>query len=223
MNDMRSFIQYQGKKCLAVGLLLMLFVLVYDTVGAQSGGQFCVRAFDDRNGNGLFDGGEPLLSRGLSLNLMDAQNVTVASALLDQSPTAAQGVVCFQRLSPGQYTITVTSAEFKATTPAAFTTTINDTSVEVVQYGAQSITASAAQPPAASAATGTLDRTQLARIVLSALGALVVIAGMVMLGFIVYYFVIRNRRSAVKVVDQRRTTGSIPPVSTIDTGEVPKA
>jgi hypothetical protein len=30
---------------------------------AQSGGQFCVRAFEDRNGNQQHDGGEPFLTR----------------------------------------------------------------------------------------------------------------------------------------------------------------
>jgi hypothetical protein len=71
-----------------------------------------VRAFEDTNANGKLDAGEALLTRGINVNLLDAQNVTIASALLDQSPTAAQGVVCFQFLAAGQYTINI-SAEYE--------------------------------------------------------------------------------------------------------------
>ncbi|MBZ0279084.1 MAG: hypothetical protein K8I60_23260, partial [Anaerolineae bacterium] len=115
--------------------VLALLVLVPVTA-AQSGGQLCVRAFEDRSGNGTLDAGEPLLTRGISVNLLDASNVTVASALMDESPTSAQGVICFQGLPGGQYTVAITSAEYTATTPDLITTTIAaDGLPTVVEYG----------------------------------------------------------------------------------------
>src|SRR5689334_19822978 len=110
-------------------IIIAVLLLIGSSVHAQtqaSGGQFCVRAFEDTNANGKLDAGEALLTHGINVNLLNAQNVTIASALLDQSPTAAQGVVCFQFLAAGQYTINISSAEYKATTPASITTTIAD-------------------------------------------------------------------------------------------------
>src|SRR6185369_17943230 len=93
-------------------ILTLVFALSGTAVAAQqTGGQLCVRSFEDRNGNGKLDAGEPLLTRGVSINLLDAGGITVASALLDTSPTAAQGVVCFQFLASGQYSVEVTSAD----------------------------------------------------------------------------------------------------------------
>jgi hypothetical protein len=70
-------------------VLVILFVWAALPAAAQTGGQFCVRAFEDRNGSGARDGGEPLLTRGLAVNLLNAEGVTVASGLLESSPTAA--------------------------------------------------------------------------------------------------------------------------------------
>lgn len=82
---------------------LILFILVISlfvsgiAAAQQAGGQFCVRAFEDRNGNGLheLDGSEPFLTRGVSAQLLDINNVVVATSLLDNSPTAINGVICF--------------------------------------------------------------------------------------------------------------------------------
>jgi len=203
-------------------LLLTTFMLVGTTVTAQSGGQFCVRAFEDVNANGQIDPGENLLTRGINVNLLDANNVTIASALLDQSPTAAQGVVCFQFLAAGQYTISITSAEFQPTTPASITTSISDSGVpEVVEFGARSITAATA--PAAAAETSVVpDENQIIRILLAGLGALVVIIGLSIVGMIIYAVAFRRRPLPPPPVDPRRTTGSIPAVKTPTTGSTPK-
>src|SRR5262245_44586790 len=118
-------------------LALMIFTLlgVAQATAAQGNGQLCIRSFEDRNRNGQLDGGEPLLTRGVSVNLQDASGITIASALLDQSPTAAQGVVCFPSLAAGQYTVTITSADYTPTTPASITTAITDTGLPaVIQY-----------------------------------------------------------------------------------------
>jgi hypothetical protein len=191
---------------------------------AQGNGQLCVRSFEDRNGNGQLDGGEPLLTRGISINLMDANNVTIASALLEQSPTAAQGVVCFPSLTAGQYTVAITSADYSPTTPTTITTAINEGGLPaVVQFGAR-LAASAQTPAAGSVSTSSItDRDQLARLIISVLGALLVVAGMLVLGVIVYGLAFRNRKPPIQAaMDPRRTTGSMSAVRARETDEHPK-
>lgn len=171
-------------------LSLILLVLGAGIVRAQTGGQFCVRAFEDRNGNGQMDSGEPFLTRGVSVNLLNAQNVTVASGLLDNSPTAAQGVLCFQFLEAGQYSLEITSPDFNATTPSTVTASISEGSIPtLVQYGGQRIT----DAPIITDETTATDEEMLPRLVLSGLGALLVLAGMAVLGMIIYLMAFRQR------------------------------
>ncbi len=201
--------------------IIALLLLIGSTVQAQSGGQFCVRAFEDTNTNGKLDAGEALLTHGINVNLLNAQNVTIASALLDQAPTAAQGVVCFQFLAAGQYTIDISSAEYKATTPASITTTITDGGLPtVVEFGGQSVAA-----PANTANTDTSvnvpavpdDTNQLVRILISVTGTLLVIIGMGILGVIVYLLAFGRRQP---LPDPRLTTGSMRTVDMRDTGSM---
>lgn len=206
------------------GLSIIIIVAALAGIAsAQSGGMFCVRAFEDRNANGALDAGEPLLTRGVSVNLLDAQNITIASSLLDQSPTAAQGVVCFQGLAPGQYTMSITSADYSATTPTTMTTAISANDLPVVmEFGGQRPTVQATAAPAA--ANTALDRDTIARIAVSALGALVAVAGMAFLGIIVYALAFRSRRAVPVGPDPRLSTGSgsMPAVRVRDTSETPK-
>ncbi len=204
-------------------LILMVLIGIIGVTAAQSGGQFCMRAFEDRNSSGTLDAGEPLITRGISVNLLDAQNVTIASALLDQSPTAAQGVVCFQQRPAGQYTMTITSADYTATTPTTMTTALADGDLPIVmEFGGRRAAALATVAPTASA-SGTLDRDSVARIVISALGTLVVVTGMLVLGVLIYALVFRQRKQPIPdAMDPRRTTGSMSAVRARDTSEIPK-
>ncbi len=198
---------------------------------AQTGGQFCVRAFEDRNSNGIRDTGEPLLNSGVSADLLNAEQIVIASALLSDSPTAVQGIICFQMLAEGQYSLVVTAAEFTPTTPNTLTASISDgTLPTVMEFGARRLDmAPAAAEPAASPLS---DRDMLARMVLSGLGALVAMAGMVVLGVLIYLVIMRPRPAyapaypeAVREAAPTPTPGSIPPVvasddSLADTDEI---
>ena len=203
-------------------ILTLAFAIGGTAAAQQTGGQLCVRSFEDRNGNGKLDAGEPLLTRGVSINLLDAGGITVASALLDTSPTAAQGVVCFQFLAAGQYSVVVTSADFNATTPATVTTTIADGAVPtVVEFGGQRAGAATIAPSGSGAAAQT-DENQLVRLVISIVGTIIVLAGMVFLGILVYALAFRGRRpTAQAALDPRTTTGSMRAVETRDTSEHP--
>lgn len=201
-------------------IIIAVLVLISTAVQAQGGGQFCVRAFGDTNANGSLDAGEALLTRGINVNLLNAQNVTIASALLDQSPTAAQGVVCFQFLAAGQYTIDISSADYKATTPASITTTITDGSMPtVVEFGGQPVTAPVTTTETtATVSTDDAETQQLIRILVSAAGTLIVVLGMGILGVIVYLLAFGRQPQP----DPRRTTGTMHPVTVTDTGRVKK-
>ncbi len=205
-----------------IGLLLAILFSMWGVAVAQSGGQLCVRSFEDRNGNGNLDAGEPLLTRGVSVNLLDANGVTIASALLDESPTAAQGVVCFQFLDAGQYSVAITSADYTATTVDTITTNVTDGSLPtVIEYGGQR--AGVETVSATQTASTTAPDNQLVRILVAALSTLVVVTGMVVLGVIVYFFAFRGRRQPTRdAFDPRVTTGSMSAVRARDTSEVPK-
>ena len=206
---------------------LVISLLVSGIAGAQqAGGQFCVRAFEDRNGNGLheLDGSEPFLTRGVSAQLLDANNVVVATTLLDNSPTAINGVICFTGLEYAQYTMVVTSANYTATTADSSTATLNlGDPPTVFDFGGQPISAATIDPdttaPVAAVSTASIQQEQIKWLVISGLGALVIIAGMTVFGVIIYLVAFhgRLRRSLPDSYFQRTSTGSYRMVQPRDT------
>lgn len=190
-------------------LLVALLALLAGTVVAQtSRGQFCVRTYEDRNGNGQRDPGEPPFTSGVSVELTNADGVIIASQLLQNSPTAASGVVCFQQLAPGQYTVTANTADFEPTTDNSRTATIGDTSVEVFDFGARRIVSEPTSAPASSGGEQS-QRAFLQRIFVAGMGAAVVTGAMIVIGVILYFIFFYRRGST-----PRRTTGSMPAVET---------
>jgi len=186
-------------------------------VSAQTGGQFCVRAYEDRNANQALDPGEPFLTRDVAAALLDAGGIVIASALMDDSPTAAQGVICFQFLPAGQYSMQITSAIYVPTTPDTVTAAIGaGTLPTVVEYGARRADALA---PAAAPAAFTLPDSGPVRVGLALLGALLVMAVLAALGVLIYLLAVRPRPAAPAPAPARRapTTGSgtMPPVNAV--------
>jgi len=205
--------------------LLVWIVLAAVPAAAQSGqngGQFCLRSFEDRNGDGQYQTNEPLLTKGVAVDLLNAQGIVIASALLDNSPTATQGVICFQYLAPGQYSLSVSSPDLSPTTPQAITATISDGQrPTLVDFGGQRIAAVSSSSVSADAAVSLDDqRTQLIRLGVSAGGAVVVVLGMMVVGFLIYWLGYRGRLTAAQAEDLRRTTGSMRQVRSTDTGEI---
>jgi hypothetical protein len=197
-------------------LVVVLLLLSASNVFGQSGGQFCVRAFEDRNNNQARDAGEPLLTRGVAVNLLNAEGVTIASGLLESSPTAAQGTLCFQFLPAGQYTVVVTSVELTATGAGDFSAVVSETGQPVLfEYGAQR---PAAVAPTATAPTTAVE-PDLARIGISAGGALLAMLGMLGLGAVIYGLFVR--RPSGRDARGRLTSQRIPAVSANDdTGQM---
>ena len=174
-------------------LITLLFLALFAAalVNAQETGQFCVRAYEDLNANGLQDLGENLLSSGVGVMLRDAEGVIVESALMETSPTGDRGLICFQSLSAGQYTVIVTSAEYTATRLDNLTAQVNPSSLPVVfEYGGRPLTG----PDAASALTSAEDEDtrQLVRLVIAGAGALFTMMVVAFIGFMIYLLVLRQ-------------------------------
>ncbi len=193
---------------------------------AQGGsGQFWVQMFEDRNGNGIQDG-EPPITRGASVELLNGEGVVIATAMLDNSPFADRGLVGFRYLLPGEYTIVVTSPDYTPTTDTSFTRTLSDGDVlPPVVFGAQQSAAavgSTSEAPTDLAAQALDDlsrRGQIARIAVAALGAVIVAGLMVLLGAAIYTLVLRRRYRA-QSRKLSTSTGSMPRVRTTDTGQI---
>ncbi len=121
-------------------IFLVLNISFISPAQAQGSGQFCVRAYQDDNGNMMRDPGEPLLQSGIIVTLHDMRGVIINTASLEASPTREQGLVCFNNLPEGQYALFVDSVQYRATTTENMIAQLNTTSqVAVLEYGGQTI------------------------------------------------------------------------------------
>ena len=166
-------------------------------VRAQEGGEFCVRAFEDRNGNGVQDvsAGEPVLTRGVSATLLDANGVAIATAMIDDNEqTGRLGILCFQNLAPQQYTLLVTSAEFEATTADNMTVNVLQSQRTVMEFGAQRIEASSGPVTGTTDSAETDDEALRERALISAGGAAAAMCVTLLIGLFLYLLFFRGRR-----------------------------
>jgi hypothetical protein len=192
---------------LGVGLALAVGV-----VSAQTdNGQICLSAFEDTNGNQLKDQGEAPITQDIVVTLADAQNIIVESLLLDDSSLASNGVVCFQGLAVGQYTLTAASANYDATTTTSFLTAVDASgNVQRFDYGGKLAISRSTATNASASSVLTPERQALIldRLIRSSLGALVAVSILGLLGVVVYWTGFRlPPRSLVM-----RSTGQYPAV-----------
>jgi hypothetical protein len=197
-------------------LLLLVVALRLPAIPAlaQENGQFWVQAFEDRNANGAHDAGEPFLTRGVSVDLLNADGVVVASGTLDDAPYANRGFIGFTYLSTGNYTAIISSPNLTATTPDRVAVTITQGEKPVtVLFGAQP---AAAAENAAPMDVGLPLSSETARLALAGFGAITVVGVMVALGLVIYAVVLRRRAPA----PVRQTTQVMRPVRGDETGEI---
>ena len=89
-------------------------------------------AFNDLNGNGSQDNGEPGFG-GTTIELRDTNGNVIAT-----TTTLASGDYEFLNVSNGEYTVVMTTPSgFKATTPAQASATVSDSSSPVLNFGLQ--------------------------------------------------------------------------------------
>jgi len=196
-------------------LIVMLSIVSIATYAQTGDGQVCVRAFEDRNESGTLDANEPLITQGVGVNLMDSSGVTVGTKLLGDAPTAAQGVVCFQQLVTGDYTVLVTSADYAAVTATSFNATVVAGSVPTrFDFGATLI-GTGTTTPIETNAVSQADQNQIMQgILFGGIGAIIVIGIMVIAGMVIYFGVFRRRMNHILATQGtgqfRPVTGSMP-------------
>ena len=159
----------------------------------DSGGQFWVQAFEDRNGNAQHDPGEPFLTHGVSVDLLNADGVVMASGTLDDAPYASRGFIGFLYLAPGKYSAVITSADLTPTTPDRVDVTI--TPGRCPGHGALRRAEGGSGGRRLRQAASSLLNSELARIALSGFAALGVVGVMVVIGLLIYLLVLRRSRS----------------------------
>lgn len=200
------------KRTILPAFVLALAALMLPAAAQDSGGQFWVQAFEDRNGDGVHDPGEPFLTSGVSVDLLNADGVVMASGTLDDAPFASRGFIGFLYLAPGNYTAVIRSPELTATTPDRVAVTITEGGTPITaMYGAER--SAPAETTDSTGAALALPNSDLARVAVAGIGAIIVVGGMAALGVLIYLAVLR-RRAPVPV--RRTTTGSMRPVRVDD-------
>ncbi|MDQ7028085.1 MAG: hypothetical protein Q9P01_07350 [Anaerolineae bacterium] len=186
-----------------------------------SGGQICIRAFEDRNGNAQDDNNEPRIQRRLSATLANDMGVIIDSAFMEDSLNAAAGTLCFQRLDAGQYTLRVVSAEYTFTTETEFITAITNTGVQTFSVGGQLIVS--AIPTVDNSGdlqlTSAEQQNLITRLVFAGIGAAVVIGAMAVVGAFIYLIFMRRPAQPVQyatgtypAIQSPPSTGTMQPV-----------
>lgn len=218
---MMKSLRYSITIMLLAGVLALYLPVLAQQNSAD--GEFCVRAFEDTNSNGVRDLNEVPLQGGISANLLDGNGIIIASALLDNSPTLARGLICFQFLPAGQYSIEVVSADFTATTANMMTNVVQAGEVPyVMDFGASRIPVNPEIAP--EVADNEITEAKVMRVVVSVAGAVGSVIIMSLLGFLIYLIAYRGRlRREMQQIpadayyQRPATTGSTPRVT--DTGE----
>ncbi|MEM6281202.1 MAG: SdrD B-like domain-containing protein [Chloroflexota bacterium] len=181
-------------RTLIAGVVGVALLIAAPALAQESLGQFCVRSFEDVNANGLFDTEtERLITRGVSVELLNEQGVVVSSALLDRSPTVSNGIICFYELTPGDYSVLVSSADYLATTDRLVQQSVSATLPTIVEFGARRVGSDAVAVPLDTGTGSLLGEVTLVRVAAAAVGAAILMVVFLLTGFVI--FGMRSRRA----------------------------
>ena len=150
--------------------LICLPFVSLPTMLAQETGQVCAQSFEDRDGDGTRGPDERSIAHGVSASLRNQAGLTIATRLLEDSPFAAEGILCFDDLPAGDYQINLRSAEFTSTTAAVFSASVSPGAAPaLVEFGLQPLPAAA---PRHETARDTFDAALVAAILRGLAGSL---------------------------------------------------
>jgi hypothetical protein len=173
-------------------LLICLPFLLTRILLAQDTGQVCVLSYEDRDGDGSRDADERSIAHGIGASLLNTSGVTIASALLDDSPFAANGLICFDQLLAGEYQILLTSAEFASTASASFTASVNPGEAPArFEFGARSL--HLAESAGASATAIAVDAAAAEALVQGLIDGAIIFVIMSVTGLLICLLVFRRR------------------------------
>ena len=196
---------------LARALALTWLALSCVPMQAQDTGQICLQAYADRNRDGQRDVTETAITRGIAASLLNERGVTIDSRLLDDSPIAADGLLCFNQLLAGEYRIIISSSEFIATTATSAEATVRPgTAPARIDFGARSL--AIVETPIAITGFAALDSDAIQTLVIAAGSAIIVIVIMALLGVLISLLVIRRRKRSKAQQTQAPVITGLPPM-----------
>ena len=103
------------RRCLLCWLFAGILASAASLALAQDTGQICVLAFVDNDEDGQRAEDEAPISRGIAASLLDESGVTIRSQLMEDSPAAVDGLLCFDELLAGEYWVVASSSAYFAT------------------------------------------------------------------------------------------------------------
>ncbi|MCY3797715.1 MAG: hypothetical protein OXG84_07900 [Chloroflexi bacterium] len=170
--------------------LICLPLILTNLLVAQDTGQVCVQSFEDRDADGTRDADEWSVTRGIGAGLRNVAGVTIASRLLEDSPFAARGLICFEQLLAGDYQITMTSAEFAGTAASTFAASVNPGAAPaLIEYGVRPL-----QAASGSAKPGiSLDAEAADALAIALIGSMTAGAAMSVVGLLIFLLILRRR------------------------------
>lgn len=186
-------------RALWLGAILWLIVMPIAAQTSLGTGQLCVRAFEDRNGNGQEDPREPRITRALNLTLRNDAGVVIDSGFMEESADAANGTFCFQRLPAGQYAVAVSSAVYLPISQNEFLTVVQEnTAPQVFPYPAQLRPVVVETGNDANQPDFTLTPAErealLRRLLIAGIGSAIVIGAMAVVGALIAFVYFRGGR-----------------------------
>ena len=196
-------------------MLLMPILLLLGSclLSAQDTGQICVQVFDDGNQSGARDDSEVAIIRGIGAHLLNDVSVTIGSKLLEDSPYAADGLVCFDQLPAGDYLVILTSSEYIPTSAASVRAAVEPGSPPaLIKVGVRLIDAAV---PDGSSATRGIDARAAEGLLLALIASAITAFLMGVVGVFLYFLVIRPRLSVRRVARQRASAVPAMPAADI--------
>lgn len=187
--------------------LICLSFFATNLLVAQDTGQVCVQSYGDSDADGIRDADEMSVTQGIGAGLSNAAGVTITSRLLEDSPFAARGMICFEQLLAGEYQITMTSAEYAGTAATTFAASVNPGAAPaLIEYGVRPL-----QGASGEAALGfSLDAEAAEALAIALIGSMIVGAVMSLIGLLIFLLIfIRRRRRA----SPAPTVRDMPPLS----------
>ena len=177
----------------------ILALMICAATWAQATGQVCVQAFEDVDGDGARSGSETALTGGVIAHLLNALGVTIDARLLENSVESARGLLCFDGLPAGDYTVVLTSALFTATAETSFSAIVVPGDAPVLHsYGVQAEATAEFSAPTGDGPFSDEQLRALEGIGIALAGALIVAAACFVVGLLVYLGVFRRRLRAIR-------------------------
>ncbi|MCY4069792.1 MAG: hypothetical protein OXG60_00685 [Chloroflexi bacterium] len=181
-------------------ILLCLSLALVGTSTAQDTGQICVMSYEDHNGNRKFDENEPPVTQGIAVNLQSALGITVATKLLEASTYTVPGLVCLGDLPGGEYQVLLTSAQYRATTDAAFSAVVAPGSAPVrLDFGVTIIPVVTAEQAEDQTSQLTDEQLQgLQSIRMGLIAGMLISLVMSLIGWLIYMLVFPRRLKRIR-------------------------